>query len=187
MVIDGTSIYSGCKIYITINYNQGFRKTACIYKNNRHVKSIGYAKYLMEVYTNSHIPEGYEVDHINADCTDDRIENLQIITKEMNILKDIYDSYKFKTYVRLICPWCGKQFDCENHDFVTKVKYFKYVSCSRSCSGKLTNKSMCIDISGTPLRPYYEYKVGYFKDICEILETERILDMNGVKYIKKYR
>ena len=141
----------------------------------------------MEIYTNSYIPDGYEVDHINGDCTDDRIENLQIITKELNILKGRYDLGLFKIYIKLKCPVCGKVFDYENHDFVTKIKHIKYFACSRSCSGKLTVLSNATDVSGTPYRNSYEYVLGYFIDINEIRMIEKELERNNVKYIKRYR
>ena len=42
------------------------------------------------VYFNSSIPEGYDVDHINDDPLDNRIENLQLLTRKENLRKRGY-------------------------------------------------------------------------------------------------
>lgn len=187
MILDGQGIYCGCKIYVVVNYNQGFRKTAIIYKNGKYVKSIGYAKYLVEAHLGNYISNGYEIDHINGDCTDDRIENLQVISKELNRIKEIYDNHNFEVLVKLICPNCGKTFDIEKRNFMSKINYCKYIYCSRSCSGKKTISSKYEDLSGSPFRNNYEYIIGYFYDLNRIVEIENIMIKNNVKFIKKYR
>lgn len=39
-------------------------------------KVISYAKYLWEVSHHRKVREGYEIDHIDGDCTNDVLENL---------------------------------------------------------------------------------------------------------------
>ena len=51
----------------------------------RHTQS--YPRYLMEQHLGRKLETWEEVDHINDDCTDDRIENYQILTKPENIEK----------------------------------------------------------------------------------------------------
>lgn len=187
MIIDGESIYSGCKIYIVTNYNQGYRKAACIYKNGIHIKSVGYAKYLMEIHLGQYIPDGYEVDHINGDCTDDRIENLQVISRELNSLKEIYDHGALNLNVMLKCPYCGRMFFISNRDYAVRIRRNKYISCTRACSVKMAKKAESSDRLGSPFRPEYEYMIGYFYDLNYILEIEKRLETNNVKFIKKYR
>ena len=45
------------------------------------------------------IPEGLFVDHINNDCTDDRIENLQAVTPRENVVKEVRKSNGLPTGV----------------------------------------------------------------------------------------
>lgn len=72
---------------------------------------ISYAKYLWISANNKEVPVGYEVDHINGNGKDDRIENLQIITKYDNIIKEKVQNNKIgKLVVDLVCPICGQTF-----------------------------------------------------------------------------
>lgn len=43
------------------------------------------------------------------------------------------------------------------------------------------------DRLGSSFRPEYEYMIGYFYDLNYILEIEKRLETNNVKFIKKYR
>lgn len=45
------------------------------------------ASNIIWVYFNGSIPEGYDVDHINDVSTDNRLENLQLLTRTENIRK----------------------------------------------------------------------------------------------------
>lgn len=186
MIIDGKNKYIGCKIYITTNYKQGFRKSVSIYKDSVFIKCMSYARYLVETEMNLNVPEGYEVDHIDGDKTNDVIENLQVISSDMNKLKEKYETEKFKIFVRLICPYCSKQFDIEQCNLNVKLRNSKYIACSRSCSGKLTNRSMQTDYPNTPYRLNYEYIIGSYYDLSEVKNIENILLTNGVKFIKRY-
>ena len=73
-------------------------------------------------------PEGKrEVDHINGDKLDDRIENLQVISGTYNRQKD----HKHKEMVMCICPVCGKEFLFEKRN----LPFTPNPCCSRKCGG----------------------------------------------------
>lgn len=57
-------------------------------KNPKIKKHITYAKFLMENHLKRFLdPDTETVDHINNDCSDDRIENLQLLTRSENAKK----------------------------------------------------------------------------------------------------
>lgn len=70
-----------------------------------------YARHLMSVFLGRFLTEEEHVDHINDDCTDDRIENLQILTPSQNSLKMLYR--RGRVMAVIICPTCGFLFSCE--------------------------------------------------------------------------
>lgn len=98
-------------------------------KNKSKNKWISYARYIWEDKFGK-IPDGYEVDHINNDKTDDRLENLQLLLKKDNILKT--KSLKQKRIIKLICPICGKEFDFMERNLSTHPN----PCCSRQCGYK---------------------------------------------------
>lgn len=95
---------------------------------NRERKCIAYAKYLWMSHNEKDVPEGYQVDHINDDKTDDRIENLQILTRIENIRK----SHPRAKYISLTCPICNKVFD-----FAVRNLPFKNNPCCSFKCGRI--------------------------------------------------
>ena len=89
--------------------------------------SMSYAKYLYTSYHKCDIPNGMHVDHINNDKTDDRIENLQVLTEKDNVLK----SHVKKEIVERVCPVCKKHFMYEKRNLSTHPN----PCCSRHCGG----------------------------------------------------
>lgn len=89
--------------------------------------TMSYARYLMSVYLKRRLEKNEQVDHINNDKLDDRIENFQILTQKENIKK----SKKSKTYKNFICQICGKDFKLEARQFYKKSN----PTCSRKCGG----------------------------------------------------
>ena len=130
MRIEVIDLYKGeyDKAYLYVNQDK--RKRVSLF---RFSKWISYARYLWEEH-NGKIPDGYEVDHINNDKTDDRLENLQLLTREENIKK-----FKSETLVKLTCPICGKEFDFLKRNLSTHPN----PCCSKQCGyekGVLTRK-----------------------------------------------
>ena len=89
--------------------------------------SMSYAKYLYTSHYKCDIPDGEQIDHINGDKMDDRIENLQKISMNYNLLKD----KKGKELVERTCPVCGKKFLFEARNLPFKPN----PCCSRRCGG----------------------------------------------------
>ena len=107
-------------------------------ENGKYVKRfVSYAKYLWISHNRKEVPQGYEVDHINGNGKDDRIENLQVISKHDNIIKEKIQNNKLGNFaVELVCPVCGKVFSKR----VALVKRCKKqpCCCSLECSGYLS-------------------------------------------------
>lgn len=110
-----------------VNINKEPRRVATIRKPNKEMHSMSYAKYLYTSYYKCDIAEGDQIDHINGDKMDDRIENLQIISGNYNILKD----KKSKEMIEVICPVCGNKFLFPKRNLSTHPN----PCCSRRCGG----------------------------------------------------
>ena len=113
------------KVYVNINKEP--RRVATLRKANKEMVSMSYAKYLYTSYHKVDIEKGLEVDHINGDKLDDRIENLQIISSKYNRQKD----HKVKEMVELICPVCKNKFLFPKRNLSSHHN----PCCSRKCGG----------------------------------------------------
>lgn len=99
---------------------------------------MSFARYLMSVHLGYVVPDDLVVDHINDIKTDDRIENLQLLTPEQNRLKQewYYIEYVQKNY-GFECNWCGLLFLLTEREVNTKLRHgVVEVFCSRSCASK---------------------------------------------------
>lgn len=105
--------------------NKDGRKRVILYGYNGSRKGMLYARYIWEDAHNMQVPKGYEIDHINNDKTDDRLENLQILSKADNIRK----SHPKKNLIELVCPICGKPFMFEARNISTHPN----PCCSKKC------------------------------------------------------
>lgn len=111
------------------------RKHVIIYDGQTR-RTVSYPRYLMENHLGRKLTDNETVDHINNDFTDDRLENLQVLTRTANIRK----SAKKAVYLRCICPNCNQSFIVSarqvKHNQLTNEKDGPF--CSKSCAASYT-------------------------------------------------
>lgn len=112
----------GYTTYVAINKEP--RRVATLRDNNG---NMTYAKYLYTSYYKCDVDKENNVDHINGDKMDDRIENLQVISKRYNIQKD----HKRREMVIMVCPVCNKEFLFPKRNLSSRPN----PCCSRRCGG----------------------------------------------------
>ena len=128
MVIEVSNYYKNKGVIsVYVNINKEPRRVATLKYQNRELHSMSYAKYLYTSYYETDVAKGDQVDHINGDKMDDRIENLQVISRKLNTNK----SHLKKTYVELTCPVCGEKFLFEKRNLSVHQNH----CCSRRCGG----------------------------------------------------
>jgi len=116
--------------------NSENRKHIILAKNDGGISSCSYARYLMAVKLGYFISKDFQVDHINNDKTDDRPENLQLLTQKENIAKQTkhYIDNIQKRYT-LSCFNCNKEFIITERQLKMRNKSTKTGNfyCSRRC------------------------------------------------------
>lgn len=113
-------------VYKVYHKNEG-RYMANLIGHDGNRKTISYAKYVYMSYHKTEIAKGEQIDHINGDKTDDRIENLQKIEHGENNLK----SKMIKEKVLLTCPVCKSEFLLDKRN----VPFRPNPTCSKKCGG----------------------------------------------------
>lgn len=114
-------------IVVYIATNKEPRRVATLRKRDGYMTSMSYAKYVYTSFYKCDIPDGCDVDHINGDKMDDRIENLQVISSSYNRSKD----HIRKTMVVKECPVCHSLFLFPKGNVSTHPN----PCCSRHCGG----------------------------------------------------
>lgn len=117
------------------------RKHIVIVHEDGQKQTKSYPKFLMEQHLGRELEDWETVDHINNDFTDDRIENLQILSREENARKEspLRPKLEIKTFA---CPECKISFNKRMH----RVRYNQGKRqnagpfCSRKCSGTWTRR-----------------------------------------------
>lgn len=114
------------------------RKYLSLYNEPGVQTSISYARYLVACKLGFHIPDGYEVDHINDDKTDDSLENLQILTAEENVFKQHYNYVMHQQGHYLVCcAWCDmNELVTERIIKMKQAKGLQWYFCSRACAAR---------------------------------------------------
>lgn len=116
------------------------RKHLCIVHDDGRKQTKSYPRYLLEQHLGRELLPEETVDHINNDFTDDRLENLQLLSLAENARKEYIRSGRFRKMYTFNCPLCGKEASkFLNHVLSNWKKGKAGPYCSRSCSGKVHN------------------------------------------------
>jgi hypothetical protein len=101
-----------------------------------------YPRYLLEQHLNRKLSPDEIVDHINNDFTDNRIENLQILTLKENSIKEMLRPERARKLYTFICPNCNKETTKWLNNVKSNHKKGKTGPfCSRKCAGQFTYKN----------------------------------------------
>ena len=112
------------------------RRIVLLYYSDGTRKTMSNARYIIQELLGIELAKDDEIDHINGDSLDDRLENLQIIKR-----KDHHKKHARKTeWYDFICPACGKQSRKPMRQVKHNWKNGKVGPyCSRHCAGKIHN------------------------------------------------
>lgn len=105
--------------------------------NKNKTMSISYARYLYQVHLWKKgfgwISRNKEVDHVNNDFLDDRIDNFQLLSHEFNMKK--MNSFRGHSAYVVVCFYCGKQHIVKKWSLDEHMNKpsSPAVCCSRSC------------------------------------------------------
>lgn len=133
-IING--VYEGYKIYGPYGSH---RKIMVLY-SLKHRTTMSYARYLMSLKLGRELRADEEVDHIDDDCLNDDIDNLQVLTPEQNQEKSNVQRH-VAALVELTCPVCGCTFARLGRDVRKRQKReVQPLTCSKSCATTRRNK-----------------------------------------------
>lgn len=124
------------KVYGPYTSKQDGRKRVFIRFNDLSGTTKSYARFLYE-QRNGLIDKNLTIDHIDEDRTNDKIPNLQPLTRRENIQKAWREGkHKPKDWFEGICSECGVSFIKANANIKHNLKQGKAGPfCSRNCAG----------------------------------------------------
>lgn len=116
--------------------SDGRRRVWCTNEEGVTVFGTAFARYLMSVKLGYLVPDEYEVDHKDDDFTNDDINNLQILTKEQNLLKQKYNYVmNVQQTFGFECAYCTTPFLLVEAEVRERQrKGGVYAFCSHRCS-----------------------------------------------------
>ena len=130
------SKYIGYKVF---HKKQG-RYYICMVKiKTRKRKTISYARYKMAVFQGRRLSRDETVDHIDENKTNDKLSNLQILSRAANTRKNVIATGRSSELVKLKCFVCSKTFYRPPRNVNHKLSKGKKLTCSRRCGGILSH------------------------------------------------
>lgn len=134
------------KGYLRVAKKDGRRRVDLVNDHKTDRSTVAFARYVMSIAYGQIIPDEYDVDHIDRDCSNDLISNLQVITKEAHRTKTGTENRK--PPLVLVCPQCKHIFE-QKRNQRAEVKGYKFNFCSRTCSGKFNRNDVLPSTSFT--------------------------------------
>lgn len=126
--------FEGYKLYKIFHKKEG-RWYAQLVKTKQDRFTTSYSRYVMSVKLGRRLEKFEQVDHINEDKSDDRIDNLQILTNQKNSEKHVIESGKSAKTTTLICKACGVDFEILDRELRKALKKDRLPACSKKCAG----------------------------------------------------
>lgn len=152
--------YTGYLLYDNIYDKRDGRRKAILYHTDPKVSprriTLLYSRYIMSTFMGRILLPEEQVDHVNDNPHDDRIENLQILNHHDNMAK-LGKSLGGKLLVDLDCPICGIIFTKEK-----RQTHFHKGTVRTTCSKSCGYKSLSVDLSKfkhSVVRVYKEYEI----------------------------
>lgn len=165
-------------------------------EGNKSIHIMLYSRYLIETFVGRILNENETVDHIDGNRQNDTLSNLQIISRELNCIKEAYDNQDFLIMI-FKCAVCGKFVYRTFRQYKNSFRDSKetcYVTCSKHCGGITSTcyqriKPWTFERLISPGSTKYlidKYFVGVTLDYNKVAEYENILNTNNVKFIKRF-
>ena len=126
-----------CRAYVSRSKTDN-RQRITLFREDKTGTVMSYARYLLSVKEGRILEQHEEADHINADPTDDSLENLQILTIEDHVRKTA--SENAAEVDLLICTHCGVEFLRPSR--IARYSKPNNVFCGYSCNGKYHTKEL---------------------------------------------
>lgn len=174
-----------------IYVNPKGRKLISLYSSHIDKLMREYARYLVEVKEQRLLGPDEEVDHVDNDCTNDDVDNLQILSNSDHRYKT--DAFKGTLNVVMFCPICKQKF-IRRYTW-THLRHDDWVMsmCSIECNSKYRQILISSDITKWVRQHQvlyiirirdFEYRefLGDLYPHCEILTfgSREMIDENGM-------
>lgn len=135
--------FSDYWLYVVFHSGEGRRMANLVLKSDTKVRTtLSYARYLMSVHLGRVLEDCEQVDHINGDKLDDRIENFQLLSEEDNVRKGVVDHVKSSVMIQLVCPICDSVFYRPKNKAYKKIHLGLDMCCSKECGRIKTSVSL---------------------------------------------